>query len=483
MIAVLSGELAPYDVQTMTQVFFPNQGFAVRDTVPPEDECICVAVNKDGLRAEFYRDFEMLAKAETVIETKGLDEAALRREVKFVIYKCLTQVTGTIPQWGLLTGVRPAKLLNEIWDGGNSEQEGCDFLKRQYLLSDKKLNLTRRVALAERKLLAKRNPRGVSLYIGIPFCPTRCLYCSFTSYPLAAYGKHMEAYVTALIHELEFLIPILAKYDLENIYIGGGTPSALNHQCMERLLAAIGNLFNVKSAGEYCIEAGRADSLDYEKLRIIKEHGATRLSVNPQTMNDRTLELIGRGHTVEQFINTYNQARELGFEDINTDLILGLPGETPEDVEYTFRELSKLEPSSITVHTLAIKRASRLREQLGDFKLTAADDIERMLDISAEHCTALGLNPYYMYRQKNMLGGFENVGWCRAGYENMYNIQIMEETQHIFAAGAGAVTKIIDPVTGRIERTFNVKSVEDYINRTDEMLERKRALFQEYEII
>ncbi|MBQ7085756.1 MAG: coproporphyrinogen dehydrogenase HemZ, partial [Anaerotignum sp.] len=260
-----------------------------------------------------------------------------------------------------------------------------------------------------------------------------------------------------------------------NIYIGGGTPTSLNEAQLERLLQKVEELFHPDETMEYTVEAGRPDTITREKLRLMKEYRVNRISINPQTMNDKTLMAVGRKHSVDDIRRVFREAREEGHENINMDLILGLPGENAEDVRNTMEEIMKLEPDNVTVHTLAVKRASRLREELDQHDMTTADTLEAMLDIAADYAEKMGMEPYYMYRQKNMVGNFENVGYCHPGKEGVYNVQIMEEKQTILAAGAGASTKTVDPETDRIERVFNVKSIEDYIGRIDEMIERKRT--------
>ena len=329
------------------------------------------------------------------------------------------------------------------------------------------------VAKEERKIVESGKGK-IGLYIGIPFCPTRCLYCSFTSYPLKQYAAKADNYIDCLIKEMEDARRYTDGRELESIYIGGGTPTSLNEAQLDRVLCAVEKNFGMPE--EYTVEAGRPDTLTREKLRILKGHNVNRISINPQTLNDKTLELIGREHTAAMFINAFEMAREEGHDHINTDIILGLPGEGEKEVINTMEGLMRLSPESITVHTLAVKRASRLKETLDKYSMTDAAAMERHIAIAREYTREMGMRPYYMYRQKNMVGNFENVGYCKENCQCIYNVQIMEEKQSIIALGAGASTKAVNLDTGRIERIFNVKSVDDYITRIDEMLERKRAL-------
>lgn len=473
---ILQGHELQNDVQTMIQVFLPNRRYLQKETVGGGEITVVSRMEKGIASAMLYRHGEKWAEQSMVYDPQTLTEKEQKRIIKRTIYELLKEETGIRPQWGLLTGVRPAKLISAMLAEGKSDAECIAFLTEQYLVRQHKAELALTVAKAEQKLLAGNRPEEISLYIGIPFCPTRCLYCSFTAYPLAQYQNRVDEYLDALCKELEFLAEYSRNFVLKNIYIGGGTPTSLDEGQLERLLQKVEELFRPTAAEmEYTVEAGRPDTITAEKLRLLKAYGVNRISINPQTMNDETLRRIGRKHSVEEIRHVFWQARQAGHENINMDLILGLPGETAADVRHTMEEIEKLMPDNVTVHTLAVKRASRLREELEQYDMTTAQVLEEMLDIAAQYAKKMGMEPYYMYRQKNMVGNFENVGYCHPGKEGVYNIQIMEEKQTILAAGAGASTKTVDPSTDRIERVFNVKSVEDYIGRIDEMIERKKA--------
>ena len=374
----------------------------------------------------------------------------------------------------MLTGIRPAKTINTYIEMGLTEEESINKMVNTYEMSPEKAKLAAAVASAERRILNRVDKNGISLYIGIPFCPTRCLYCSFTSYPIEIYKNKVDEYIDALIKELQFLGQKAKGKRLDSVYIGGGTPTSLSAGQIDKIMYAVSNMFDLSNIMEYTVEAGRPDTITAEKLSVIRKNGAGRISINPQTMNDKTLKLIGRNHTVENIKRVYYEAREAGHDNINMDLILGLPGEGETEVSNTMNEVEKLMPDSLTVHTLAVKRASRLKEKLGEYDLAKAMLMEKILELSASGAAEMGLVPYYMYRQKNMLGSFENVGYAKSGFESIYNVVIMEETQSIYAAGAGASTKLYDPETDRIERIFNVKNVDEYIERIDEMIDRKR---------
>ena len=417
------------------------------------------------------------------IHTEGLAEGPekkyLKKELKKQIYRVMHELTKAELPWGALTGIRPTKLIVTMIEAAPdvTDEEITSFLKENYYVTDEKAALGIQIARREIKLLEKIDyEEGYSLYIGIPFCPTTCLYCSFTSYPIGAYTKKADDYVTALLKEISYASARFADRKLNSIYIGGGTPTTLEPEQLERLLHAVRDSFDFSHNREFTVEAGRPDSITPEKLAVLLKHGVTRISINPQTMNQKTLDLIGRYHTVEQVKETFQMARSMGFDNINMDFIVGLPGETMEDIRFSMEEVQKLNPDSLTIHSLAIKRAARLnimREQYKDFTI---ENNEQIMELCAAAAENMGMTPYYMYRQKNIAGNMENVGYARTGRAGIYNILIMEEKQTIVALGAGSVTKRIYP-DGRIERCANVKDVGQYIDRIDEMIERKENLF------
>lgn len=417
------------------------------------------------------------------IHTEGLAEGPekkyLKKELKKQIYRVMHELTKAELPWGALTGIRPTKLIVTMIEAAPdvTDEEITSFLKENYYVTDEKAALGIQIARREIKLLEKIDyEEGYSLYIGIPFCPTTCLYCSFTSYPIGAYTKKADDYVTALLKEISYASARFADRKLNSIYIGGGTPTTLEPEQLDRLLHAVRDSFDFSHNQEFTVEAGRPDSITPEKLAVLLKHGVTRISINPQTMNQKTLDLIGRYHTVEQVKETFQLARKMGFDNINMDFIVGLPGETMEDIRFSMEEVQKLNPDSLTFHSLAIKRAARLnimREQYKDFTI---ENNEQIMELCAAAAENMGMTPYYMYRQKNIAGNMENVGYARIGKAGVYNILIMEEKQTIVALGAGSVTKRIYP-DGRIERCANVKDVTQYIERIDEMIERKEKLF------
>lgn len=456
-------------VQTTVQIFMPNEKYKPVENVQEDGITVKSSVMGNGTTAQLYENGSLICE-----KTETADGVTMQHAVRSAVYHMLKEKTGQHFPWGMLTGIRPAKTINTYMDTGLTKAESIKKMIETYEMSPEKAELAATVATAERSILEKADKNGISLYIGIPFCPTRCLYCSFTSYPIDIYKTKVDGYVEALIKELKFLGEKAQGKRLDSIYIGGGTPTSLSAEHLDKIMAAVLETFDLSNILEYTVEAGRPDTITAEKLKVIKKNGASRISVNPQTMNDETLKLIGRKHTVDDIKRVFYEARSIGHDNINMDLILGLPGEGEDEVKNTMEEIKKLSPESLTVHTLAVKRASRLRETLGDYDLAKAMLMENILGLSAKGAAEMGLAPYYMYRQKNMLGSFENVGYAKKGFESIYNVVIMEETQSIYAAGAGASTKLYDPETDRIERIFNVKNVDEYIGRIDEMIDRKR---------
>ena len=402
----------------------------------------------------------------------------LKNRMKQGLYGLLSEWTGRALPWGILTGVKPVKLAVSILNAGRSRTETETILQDEYRLSPNKTDLLLETASREIELLSgdSRDGREWAIYIGIPFCPTRCAYCSFVSYDYHMLGDLMDRYVEALIEEIRACGELAAGRRITSLYMGGGTPTSLSAQQLDRVLTEADRAFHLDQIPEATVEAGRPDTITVDKLKVLAAHGIGRISVNPQTMNQKTLDRIGRRHTVEDVIRAYEMARSEGFDNINMDLIMGLPGETVQDVQHTVQEIRRLAPDSLTVHSLAIKRSSRLKET-GLYSDAPAEAIEQMLALGQETAAALGMKPYYLYRQKNMAGNFENTGYCTPGKECMYNIEIMEEKQNICAMGAGSVSKVYDPSRDRIDRISNVKNAGDYIGRLAEMIGRKRKGF------
>lgn len=452
-----------YDIHSLFKAFFPS-------------EDVKVIVSSDGKYEAGEGD-----------KIYDIDVSVSKNDLKKNIYRMLSLETKRELPWGNLTGIRPTRIVMNLIEEGMNDEEIFKYMKDNYYTSDEKTALSLSIAHREKEILKNIDyDNGYSLYIGIPFCPTTCLYCSFTSYPICSYADIVDDYLECIMKEIDYVSENFKGKTLDTIYVGGGTPTTLLPEQIERLLGYVYDKLDVSKVKELTFESGRPDSITREKLATMKKMGVTRISVNPQTMRDKTLELIGRRHTVSQLVDSYNMAREEGFDNINMDIILGLPYETADDVRYTMEEIKKLAPDDLTVHSLAIKRGSKLAEVLKQKELkgeqkgdvfSSIKNTEEMMKIASEGALSMGLNPYYLYRQKNISGNFENTGYARPGKAGIYNILINEEVQSIVALGAGTVTKRVYGYDGRIERCDNVKDVKLYMSQIDEMIQRKKDLF------
>ena len=405
--------------------------------------------------------------AELVIGAGGDYNDSKRRAYAF-----FKKITGKDLDWGILTGVRPGKLYNELKAKGDDPEK---VLRERYYVSEEKIRLLRRVSESQTRVKRSSDPKAIGLYLGIPFCPTRCQYCSFTSNQISK--EAATAYLQALFTEMDAVRDLMTRrgQTAESIYIGGGTPTSLDPEDLKAFLNKVHELFVDENTVEFTVEGGRPETITAEKLQIIKEAGAGRISINPQSMKQRTLDLIGRKHSPEQIREAFALAEEAQIPVVNADLITGLPEEEPEDFRSSLAEVIGLGPANITVHTLAVKKASRMIEEDPGVARRQADNVRQMLDDADRMLTKAGYEPYYMYRQKHMAGNFENVGWCLPGTESLYNIRIMEEDQTIVAMGAGAISKVYFPAENRLERVPNVSNYQIYIERIEEMIARKEA--------
>ena len=386
----------------------------------------------------------------------------------------------TISPWGILNGIRPAKIATKLLQSGASKEEVLAHFTDICHASPEKAALAYEIATHELKAQNAMYDDGLSIYIGIPFCPTRCLYCSFVTCGTRQAAKLIPDYVEALKQEIDYVGKLVAKNNrrIETVYIGGGTPTTLSAEQLNAMIAQIEASMDLSHIKEFTVEAGRPDTITPQKLEVLKKHQVDRISINPQTMNPETLKVIGRAHTPEQIRQAVELARSFDFACINMDVIAGLPGESLADFQYTLEEVEKLSPENTTVHTMSIKRSSRLHEYLKDYQLTSGEEVEKMVDFAQDFMKQQGKHPYYLYRQKNQLGNLENVGYAKDGCDSLYNIYIMEEIQTILALGCGGVTKTVNRENDRIERIFNVKEPQDYLARLDEMLKRKENVFE-----
>ena len=446
-----------YDVNGLVTAFYP--GSRVKITEDPKDAQIVLGV------------------------PKGADRITIKNSLKKELYEELSRRQGHTLPWGTLTGVRPTKLTLRELGRGASFEETVEHMQKNYLTSEDKARLATRIAVRERQMMSVLDKDSVCLYIGIPFCPSICLYCSFSSYAIGAYTAFVDDYLEALKQEIRGTAPLLSDRRIEAVYFGGGTPTSLSAAQLDGLMDTLKKSVDLSKVSEFTVEAGRPDSITDEKLRVLSSHGVDRISVNPQTLQQKTLDTIGRRHTVEDFFNAYTMAREYPFL-INTDLIVGLPGEGENEVGDTLERIIKLAPDNLTVHSLAKKRASRLTEQWDDYFSDAfvyTDDIERMVFDAASR---LEMEPYYMYRQKEIAGNMENVGFAKKDKECLYNVLMMEEACDILAFGAGAVSKFIPKPYGneisnaKAERIRNPKDVKNYIDRIGETVEKKQKILK-----
>ena len=479
-----------YDIHSIVKAFYPDKTIKVitpeTDEVKAEELLKVEGTLRGSIEFEESKVKFLIEEQEYIWEwgkEMAADEEAFSHEykdaLKGFLYKSLCSHTGKELPWGNMTGIRPTKIAMAMLMEGKGYEEIQAYYQDKHYVSEEKALLSIDIAERERKLLSTLHYEdGYSLYIGIPFCPTTCLYCSFTSYPIGGHRKRVEQYIDCLIKEMDYVKEVYKDKILDTVYIGGGTPTTLEADQLDRLITALKEHFDFNTVQEFTVEAGRADSITREKLAVLFKHGVDRISVNPQTMNQKTLDMIGRRHTVEQVVEAYQMAREIGFSNINMDLILGLPGEDVEEVNHTIEEVKKLNPDSLTVHSLAIKRASKLAQWIQTHDISCINNTDETMTIAVNGAKAMDMLPYYLYRQKNMSGNFENVGYAREGKFGIYNILIMEELQTIVALGAGSITKRVCG-DGRIERCDNVKDVELYIAQIDEMIDRKRKLLED----
>lgn len=486
MTICFNGNDFKYETEAVMKLFLPvtNFEFLYEETVSEGDYTIISVKEKDDfflLKVTVCLDGKKALMNGKSPASEGLKKCEF--PLCRMLYKCLLKITGKAQPWGAITGIRPVKEVNRLMSEGLSEDEIHSVLKKKYFISDEKFELAYKTAVTQESLI-KIPENSFSLYISIPFCPTRCRYCSFVSHSMDSAVKLIPDYIAKLCEEIKIIADYADKHNLslDTVYFGGGTPTSLSAEELYIIMKTVSECFTISAVREYTVEAGRADTITEEKLVVIKENGGKRISVNPQTMNNKVLETIGRSHTAEQVKEAFSLARKVGFDNINTDLIAGLPSDNFGSFKDTLSEVINLDPESITVHTLTLKRASSLFREAD---LVSDEDIAKMVSYSVEKLMEKGYNPYYLYRQKNTLSNLENVGYAKKGKESLYNIFIMEETQTILAAGAAASTKLCDRKSGKIERIYNYKFPYEYINRFETLMEKKKdinAFYEKYPI-
>ncbi len=479
MPIVLIGNSFKYEIEAVCKLFFHTARFLFAESVEDagKGEHILAEVKTAGECIELTAEVR-LGDSQTLKKTKLMPSESSKNDTEHelcrLLFNILSELTGIVPPWGLMTGIRPVKKFTELISEGKSRDEIKEILTAKYQLLPEKFDLAYAAALNQLPILEKIDRRAVSLYVSIPFCPTRCSYCSFVSHSMDSAVKLMPDYIKALCRELEIVGRIVKETDtkIDTIYFGGGTPTSISADDLRCIMETVAANFDLDNIREYSVEAGRPDTITEEKLRVIKELGAGRISVNPQTLNDDVLRVIGRQHTGTDALKAFELARKIGFTNINTDLIAGLPTETAESFRHTLDTIMELSPESITVHTLTIKRSAELfSENSRDMKNPAAE----MVDYSISRLMSSGYLPYYMYRQKNTVDNLENVGYAKKGYESYYNIFIMDETQTILGTGCAASTKLVYP-DGKINRIHNYKYPYEYIRRFDELMDKKQEV-------
>lgn len=466
-----------FELENLTRLFFPNEKITViRDFSEPQPPYIYTEVSDKITISVNIGSFN---KSETAVKKLTDDDNELVSAQ--LLYKLLCDFTGLTQPWGILTGVRPVKLLRRLAEESNEEQAVKKF-EKDFFVSNEKIALSRETEHNERKILELSKPESFSLYVGIPFCPSRCSYCSFVMASIERAEKLIEPYTKLLCEEIKRTAEIANKLGLrlETVYFGGGTPTTLSAEQLDTVLRTVNKSFDMSTCREFTVEAGRPDTIDIAKLLALKENKVDRISINPQTVNDEVLKTIGRKHTAQQFFDAFERARKCGFDNINTDLIAGLPTDTPESFKNSLDSIVRLNAECITVHTLCMKRASRLTTEGVTLDLQQARDAREMLAYTQN---ILGQNeyiPYYMYRQSRMVGNLENVGWSKKGFESLYNVYVMDETHTILACGSGGVTKLKRNNPDYLERIFNFKYPYEYIDRFDELIQRKSGIMQFY---
>ena len=474
----LVGHSFRYELEKLVRIFMPFEKIEFFDTVVLGD---CYAVT--SLDGDFAKAEVNLWGEKECCELKLIENTEDEQELRLALclYDCFVRATGYRPQWGILTGVRPAKLYSRLV-ASLGQTSADDWFENTLMVSEKKLSLCKEAVMGEEAITSLSASDSFSLYISVPFCPTRCSYCSFVSHSVEHAKKLIPQYVELLCNEIKLTGEIAKNIGLrlETVYIGGGTPTTLSSEQLTRVMETVKDSFDLSDLREYTVEAGRPDTITRDKLIAIKNGGATRISINPQTMNDQVLEVIGRKHTALQTVQSFKLARELGFSNINMDIIAGLPSDTFDSFKETVNKILELDPESVTVHSLSMKRSANLNKEGKLPEIESGILADRMVDFANKTLSDRGIVPYYMYRQSKTVGNLENVGYAKSGFECLYNVYIMDETHTILACGASAVTKLKQPKGSYIERIFNFKYPYEYINRFEEIISRKDGINKFY---
>lgn len=475
MILIIDSHPFRYEMEALCRMFLHGRELKITEEaeIPPKEDYIYTALEGDEITVKAKIDGKYA-------EAKRTAENDHARNMELAVFGVLTEILSIRPKWGVLTGIRPVKLAMQLHDMGLSEEEIRKKLKEERLVSDEKLDLLLTTMEHELEIRASSRPNSVSLYISIPFCPSRCSYCTFTSHSVEKAAKLIPQYVELLCGELKDIAVLIDEIGLhlETVYMGGGTPTVLTAKQLDRVLSTVNESFDMTGVRELTVEAGRPDTITAEKLAVLKKNGVGRISINPQTMDDEVLAAIGRKHTAEDVKNAFALAKTFGFDSINMDLISGLPGDNMEKFRKTIAEVIAMNPDNITLHTLTVKHGANLAPMAQSVFAATAD---AMNEYAYGEFAKAGYFPYYLYRQKGTVDNLENVGFCKPGKEGIYNIFIMDETHTVLSAGAGGVTKLKAPYDKKIERIFNFKYPYEYIERFELMNERKEQVRNFYE--
>lgn len=479
------GHSFDYEMEKLIRLFLPFEKIEVCHSVQSDSKyAVCTVTECGGIITASAR--LKLENAQTEFSSE-VDKTAsdIRKETQHELarqlFYCFEKLTGYSSDWGILTGVRPAKLFSRYCEE-YGEDYAVSFFKNKFLVKQCKIDLCREAVKGEESIISLSEPKSFSLYLSVPFCPSRCSYCSFVSHSVEKAFDIIPQYVDFLCRELEHTAQIAKKLNLrlETVYMGGGTPTTLTAEQLNRVLGEVNRLFDMSTVREFTVEAGRPDTIDTDKLCAIKKNGVTRISINPQTMNDSVLRAIGRNHTASDTVNAFKTAREIGFDNINMDLIAGLPTDDFESFKNTLKKIIELMPESVTVHSLSVKRAATITSSGQFAQINSGAAASQMVSFAREVLTQNGILPYYMYRQSKTVGNLENVGYARQGFEGLYNVYIMDETHTILACGASAVTKLKDAEGKSIKRIFNFKYPYEYISKFDELINRKKEIGEFY---
>ena len=468
-------DINTHELFELTRAFYPNLDVVIDSTTTKAEILILISFEDNKYDLSLLKDGQ-----EVDLESIKVDSVNIFKDIKSTrktalkkaLFFLLKRDTSKDLPWGILTGIRPVKIVEDLFSKGINESSTLRVLMEEYLLSDEKAKLIIDVSKRQKMVIDKLKKNNYSLYVNIPFCPSKCVYCSFPTLTIKKYGNLMENYLKVLKKEILATKDIMKNWELSTIYIGGGTPTTLTIEQMEYLIILLKESFI--GFREFTIEAGRPDTINEEYLKLFKKYNIDRISINPQTMNDKTLKTIGRQHNSKDILETYSVAKRIGIPVVNMDLIIGLPGEGIEELKYTLDLIKELDPENLTVHTLSIKKGSKFKEEKDNYNINDSIVIQKMINETVRFAKEMDLYPYYLYRQKQILGNFENVGYAKTNKLCLYNISIMEEKETIIALGMGGVSKFYNKELKTIERLSNFRNIEEYLNRVDELIQSKK---------